>query len=87
MLRSCAVAFQSTRKSLVEETRLKTLNLYRSLLRSSEKYQHASVLQDLIRDRFKKNKHNTSRPKVFELLVEGDQVSFIWIFSPILAKG
>ncbi|GAA5810799.1 hypothetical protein MFLAVUS_004226 [Mucor flavus] len=73
MSSSCAIAFQSTRKSLVAETRLKTLDLYKSLLRSSEKYQHADVLQKVIRNRFKQNKHNTSRSRVLQLLTEAEK--------------
>ncbi|KAI8083874.1 hypothetical protein BDF21DRAFT_416813 [Thamnidium elegans] len=74
MSSSCAVAFQSTRKTLIAETRLKTLDLYKSLLRSSEKYQHADVLQKVIRNRFKQNKYNTSRSRVLQLLTEADKV-------------
>ncbi|KAI9348832.1 hypothetical protein BD770DRAFT_327089 [Pilaira anomala] len=75
MSRPFAVAFQSTRHALIAQTRLKTLELYKSLLRSSEKFEHANVLQQVIRNKFKKNINNTSRSKVLDLLAEGNKVN------------
>ncbi|GAN09348.1 hypothetical protein MAM1_0261d08874 [Mucor ambiguus] len=57
-------------KHLVQETRLKTLELYKSLLRSSKNYDH---LGDAIRQQFKSNKHMKSRGKTLALLTEAEQ--------------
>ncbi|KAI8090105.1 uncharacterized protein B0P05DRAFT_529348 [Gilbertella persicaria] len=72
MSKPLATAFQSLNKKLAYETRVYTLGLYRSLLRSSEQYRQNSIKQE-VREKFKKNKHNTSRSQVLCLLQEADK--------------
>ncbi|KAG2192895.1 hypothetical protein INT46_008903 [Mucor plumbeus] len=57
-------------KSLIQETRLKTLELYKSLLKSSKPYDN---LQNAIRQKFKSNKCTTSRKKTLTLLTEAEE--------------
>ncbi|KAI7902438.1 uncharacterized protein BX663DRAFT_511071 [Cokeromyces recurvatus] len=73
MSRLCATAFQSLPKPLVQEIRFKTLNLYKSLLQSSQHYPPGQLLKEGIRKEFKKNKYNTSRKKISVLLTEAEK--------------
>ncbi|CEP06920.1 hypothetical protein [Parasitella parasitica] len=58
-------------KHLLQETRLKTLELYKALLKSSTQYNN---LGNAIRQQFKANKYTTSRKKTLALLTEAEHV-------------
>ncbi|KAG1058022.1 hypothetical protein G6F43_000180 [Rhizopus delemar] len=75
MPRFYATAFQSTHVALTQQTRQATLGLYRSLLRSSKKYEQNDKIKNIIQQKFRANRHITSRPKVLELLSEANKIN------------
>ncbi|KAI9485831.1 MAG: hypothetical protein EXX96DRAFT_472551 [Benjaminiella poitrasii] len=79
MSRLFATAFQSLNKSLIQETRLKTLGLYKSLLQSCRHYPFGQLLRNEIQTKFKKHKYVTSRTNVFKLLTEAEKVLIYFI--------
>ncbi|KAG1473383.1 hypothetical protein G6F56_000977 [Rhizopus delemar] len=76
MSRFYATAFRSINTSLTKQTRIATLGLYRSLLRSSKKYESHESMKKIIQQKFRTHRYITSRPKVLELLSEGNQIDW-----------
>ncbi|KAI9280034.1 hypothetical protein BY458DRAFT_431194, partial [Sporodiniella umbellata] len=73
--RMWATAFRSVNASLIKQTRIATIHLYRSLLRSSKKYDQKDLITKAIRKQFRCHRANTSRPQVLELLSEAGKVN------------
>ncbi|KAI8975237.1 hypothetical protein BDF20DRAFT_822230 [Mycotypha africana] len=73
-------AFQSANKLLAVETRAKTLAIYRSLLRSCQSFTYKNTMKRIITEKFKANRHMTSRPQVLKMLQEADKVCLQFLY-------
>ncbi|KAI7850038.1 hypothetical protein BDC45DRAFT_519245 [Circinella umbellata] len=74
--RIMALAFLGVHKSLALEARWLTLDLYRSLIKSTRQLKESNqhhFLINTIRERFRFHKHESSRPRVLGLLREGNE--------------